>query len=92
MEAQPQAPVLVGVRDGRKVVCWRAVFTLTLLIAAMTGVGILTAWALFRIFLGRAFPLYPIGLLGAFGPAILGVSLRLLREWRQPMDRLPRLD
>ena len=84
--------MLVGVRDGRKVVCWRAVFTFTLAVATMTGVGILTAWVLFRIFIGQAFPLYPIGLLIALGPTILGVSLRLLREWRQPMDRLPRLD
>jgi len=55
-------------------------------------VGILIAWGLFRVFLGNAFPLFPVGLIGAIGPSLLAVSLRLFRTWRQPMDQLPKLD
>ncbi len=85
-------PEFVGVRGGRKVIRWRILLVFTLTVSLMTGVGILIAWGLFRVFLGNAFPLFPVGLIGAIGPSLLAVSLRLFRTWRQPMDQLPKLD
>ncbi len=92
MAVQRQPLVLVGVRDGRKTVRWRAVIGHTLAIALITGVGIAIAWALLRIFLGPAFVFFPFALIVAIGPAVLSIGIQLLRAWRQPMSQLPKLD
>lgn len=58
----------------------------------MTGAGIITAWVLFRIFLGQAFTFFPFALIGALGPAVLSVGIQLLRAWWRPLGPLPKLD
>jgi hypothetical protein len=82
--------ILVGVRDGRRVIHWPGVCAAALFIVALSAVGYLAAQHIFGL-LGGAPPLLPgivITVFMALG-CMLGVQMR--RAWRMPLEQLPQL-